>query len=167
MNPYNSLAPDSRVWIYQSDRFLSGEETKKVEQLLEEFSASWTSHNRQLKAWSGVFYNLFIVLMVDETNADASGCSIDKSVAFLKQLQAQLGLNLFDRMIFTYFDGNQPIPLSKQEMELAIQNGTVQHHTLVFDNLITNKEAFENEWKKPISASWYRRFFKFEHSINS
>jgi len=43
---------------------------------------SWTAHNNQLKAKGEIRYNRFLILIVDESQAGASGCSIDKSVPF-------------------------------------------------------------------------------------
>ncbi|MGN6639512.1 MAG: ABC transporter ATPase, partial [Mucilaginibacter sp.] len=90
----------SRVWIYQSNRELTDNETSRLLDLLNKFAAEWTAHNHQLKAKAEIRYNRFIVLIVDESQAGASGCSIDKSVNFLKGLEQEFGISLFDRFNF-------------------------------------------------------------------
>ena len=77
----------SRVWIYQSDRKLTADEVVQIQMNLDNFTRSWTAHNNQLKAKAEIRYNRFLVLIVDESQAGASGCSIDKSVNFMKQLE--------------------------------------------------------------------------------
>ena len=44
----------------------------------------------------------FVVVAVDEVQALASGCSIDKSVGFIKQLEMDLNLMLTDRMVVVF-----------------------------------------------------------------
>ena len=56
----------ARIWIYQSERDLSDEETEKIEKELAEFSGTWTSHNVKMKAKSKVMLSRFIILAVDE-----------------------------------------------------------------------------------------------------
>lgn len=68
----------SRVWIYQSDRKLTDPEVGKIQQELDDFTIGWTAHNNQLKARAEIRYNRFLILIVDESQAGASGCSIDR-----------------------------------------------------------------------------------------
>ena len=43
-------SPDSRVWVYQSNRTLGADECSRVSQALESFCRQWTAHNLRLKA---------------------------------------------------------------------------------------------------------------------
>ena len=102
----NLLAfPDeSRVWIYQADRPFDEADIQAVNEDIERFCEQWTSHNRALRALGGVMHDLFVVLVVDETRSEASGCSIDKSVAFVKSLEQKYGRRLLDRHTIAYLD---------------------------------------------------------------
>src|ERR1700748_2929644 len=102
---YMQFSQNSRVWVYQADRKLSDKETQQVQILLDNFTTGWTAHNNQLKAKGEVRYNRFLILMVDESQAGASGCSIDKSVHFMQHIEQQLGIKLFDRFNLAYRDG--------------------------------------------------------------
>ena len=66
-------------------------------------------------------YNRFIILIVDESHAGASGCSIDKSVHFMQQLEQEYGINLFDRFNLAYRNGEEilSVPRAKFEELLA------------------------------------------------
>lgn len=167
MQAYENLSPASKVWIYQANRVLTDAEIEQLQPALERFAAQWVSHNRQLAAFARIFHNRFIVLMVDETHADASGCSIDKSVAFLKEIQAAFGVDLFDRMIFSCQKDGQVISLSREEMQAKIDQGEIHRDTLVFDNLIATKADFESAWLKPLHQSWHARLFELNKNVNT
>ena len=99
---HNDFSPDSRVWVYICNRNLLEEESTALQQQLDTFCRQWTAHNQALMATAEVFENQFVVLMVDETHAGASGCSIDKSVHFLEQLGESLNIDFFERMRFAW-----------------------------------------------------------------
>jgi hypothetical protein len=107
MIPYDLLPDETRVWIYQASRALNDDELQELRTALVRFVADWTSHNHKLNAFGEIFHKRFIVLMVDESQAGASGCSIDKSVYFIKEVEKAFEINLFDRMTFTYREGNE------------------------------------------------------------
>lgn len=156
--PDTSLALSSRVWIYQSSRPFSNEELPKLKNHLQQFAQGWVSHNRQLKAHADVLHNQFLVLMVDESMAGASGCSIDKSVHFMQQLEQAYNTNLFDRMTFAWKDGEEVKTASSQDFAAHYKNGSINDQTLVFDNLVKTKGELEEKWLKPLNESWHRRF---------
>ena len=157
MTNYEILPDTTRVWIYQAKQPLADSIVSEIEQHLINFTKSWVSHNHQLRAYGAVYYQQFIVLMVDESLAGASGCSIDKSVHFVKQIEQQYNIDLFDRMTFTYKDGTNIKSASKTDFAGLYQNGYINDETLVFDNLVKNKGEFEAKWLKPLGKSWLKR----------
>ena len=90
--------PESRVWVYQADRFLSETEVLWLEEQIQAFTQEWASHGSQLKATGAVLDNIFVVLSVDSSESSASGCSIDSSVRFIKQVGAELNVDFFNRL---------------------------------------------------------------------
>ncbi len=153
----STFPPQSRVWIYQADRPFPEAAVPDIEAELRGFAQSWVSHNNQLRATAKVLHNRFVVLMVDETQSGASGCSIDKSVYFLKQLQAKYDVNLFDRMVFSYEKDGEVVTVPREEFVRRYKQGEINDSTMVFDTLLESKGAFEREWLKPLSESWHRR----------
>lgn len=152
-----TLSSTSRVWIYQANKPFPEQDWPAINTHVQEFAKNWVSHNRQLKAQGNLIHGQFIVLMVDESQADASGCSIDKSVYFLKQLQAEYGVDLFDRMTFTYKDGNIVKTADRDTFSKLYQEGVIDDQTLVFDNLVATKGDFDESWVKPLGSSWHKR----------
>lgn len=153
------FSPASKIWIYQSNRELNETETAKLQQLLNQFAQSWTAHDRQLKAAAEILHNRFIVLLVDESQAGASGCSIDKSVRFIKDLEGEFGINLFDRFNTAYSKGDQILAAGREEFEELLKTGKVTSETFVFNNLVSNLHDFQTKWKVPLKDSWHARVF--------
>jgi hypothetical protein len=158
MNSEVSIMPsNARVWVYQSNRLLSEVEVKVIENSGLDFINSWTAHGASLKASFDVLYNRFVVIAVDEAQALASGCSVDKSVHFIKDLEKQLNLNFFDRMQVAYRKGNEIAVASLSEFEKLAAHGLVNESTIVFNNMVNNKAAFDTDWEVPLKQSWQSR----------
>ena len=152
------LDPRSRVWIYPANRPLTSEEQDRVRPILRRFAQEWISHNQQLRAGADILYDRFLVLAVDETQAGASGCSIDKSVHFLKALQADLGIDLFDRMRFSYRKEDGTIDtLPREAFAAAFAEGRITATTPVFDPLVTSVADLRARFEKPLGESWHAR----------
>lgn len=157
MTEYSVLPDTTRVWIYQSNRPFTAEELPFVKHHLQQFARKWVSHNQALQSFADIFHNQFVILMVDESQAGASGCSIDSSVRFLQQLQDEYGVDLFDRMTFAYKADGEVKTAHRSEFKQLYQAGKITDDTLVFDNLVTTKADFENHWIKLLRESWHKR----------
>ena len=149
----------SRVWIYQSDKELTDEQALGLLDLLNKFATEWTAHNHQLKAKAEVRYNRFLILIVDESQAGASGCSIDKSVNFMKRLEQEFGINLFDRFNFAYREGNEVLSAPRHQFEELLKSGKVNNNTIVFNNLVQDLSQLETKWEVPFKDSWHVQLF--------
>ena len=153
------FSQNSRVWIYQSNKELTAEQTTQIQQQLNAFAQSWTAHNNQLKATGIVQYNRFLILVVDESQAGASGCSIDKSVRFMKELEQEYGINLFDRFNLAYRDANVIKSIPRNEFEELIKAGIITEDTIVFNNLVQTLAELETKWEVPLKDSWHIQLF--------
>ena len=149
----------SRVWIYQSDKELTDEQALGLLDLLNKFATEWTAHNHQLKAKAEVRYNRFLILIVDESQAGASGCSIDKSVNFMKRLEQEFGINLFDRFNFAYREGNEVLSAPRHQFEELLKSGKINTNTIVFNNLVQDLGQLETKWEVPFKDSWHVQLF--------
>jgi hypothetical protein len=99
-------------------------------------------------------------LIVDETQAGASGCSIDKSVHFMKKVEQQFGINLFDRFNLAYRDGEQVLSLPRHDFEALLKEGKIDKQTIVFNNLVQNLAELHSKWEVPFKDSWHVQLFR-------
>jgi hypothetical protein len=152
------LKETSRVWVYQSSKMLSEKEAIVLQSQLNAFVKDWTAHSQQLSAAGDVLFNRFIILAVDESQAGASGCSIDKSVHFLQNIENQFITTLFDRLTFAFFDGNEVKTASSHDFKRLYTEGAITDETLVFDNMANTVSALKSGWLKPLRESWHKRF---------
>ncbi len=153
------FSENSRVWIYQSNKALNDQQAEELQQKLNDFTQSWTAHNNQLLAGAQVKYNRFIILVVDESQAGASGCSIDKSVRFLKDIETEFGIDLFDRFNLAYRDGEQILSAPRAQFEALISNGKITADTIVFNNLVKDLNELQTKWEVPLKNSWHQQMF--------
>tara|TARA_B110000091_G_scaffold211545_1_gene256403 strand:+ start:856 stop:1341 length:486 start_codon:yes stop_codon:yes gene_type:complete len=156
--PYKNLPNNSRVWIYQSDREFTEKEIKFIAEKAEDFINQWTRHGDNLKGSFIIKYHQFLVLAVDESFNNVSGCSIDSSVRFVQALQAELQLDLMDKMNVSFKD-NETINIVKLPVfQRFAKAQKITASTIVFNNMIDTKEALENNWEVAASKSWHKRF---------
>ena len=151
------MPPNARVWVYQSSRALSASEINDITISGNDFIREWAAHGASLKASFEVLYGRFIIIAVDEQQALASGCSIDTSVKFIKELEQQYNLNLFDRLQVAYRIGNEILGCHISEFEKLAQQGIVNGSTIVFNNMVSTKVAFDKEWEVPVKDSWQKK----------
>ncbi len=154
------FSENTRVWIYQANRKLTDTQTAQLQQQLNGFTQSWTAHNNQLKAGAEIRYNRFIVLLVDESQAGASGCSIDKSVHFMQQVEQHYGINLFDRFNLAYKIGNEVVSVPRHQFEELIKEGKIDQDSIVFNNLVQNVAELNTKWEVPFKDSWHVQLFR-------
>ncbi len=159
---YQDLSPNSRVWIYQSNRELSEEEVAQIREAGKRFIANWATHGTALHAAMEVFFKRFIVLFADEAQVKASGCSIDSSVHFMKEVEKAFGINLFDRMQIAYSKEQIKKEGKEQKVEIIHMNdlrdqlvsGEFSEEAYIFNNLVATKAEMESNWIVPVKESW-------------
>lgn len=146
--------PDSRVWIYQSSRAFSKTETHEINMMLSDFAGGWKSHGARVKGFGIVLFDLFILLMADETASGVSGCSTDSSVRLIKEIENIFKVDMFNRqsLAFIVKEKIEQIPL--HQLEYAVQNGFISSETLYFNNVVLSKKEMEINWILQLKNSW-------------
>lgn len=153
------ISENSRIWIYQVNRVLTHDEEKEIQQKMDDFTSQWLAHGNQLAAKGEIRYHQFLILSVDEQVAGATGCSIDKSVNLMQELEKQYTINLFDRFRIAYRDGEEIINCDREEFENLIRDDKVNSETLVFNNTITYRKELQTYWILPLKDSWHAQVF--------
>lgn len=144
MIPFDTLDDGAKVWSYQADRILTDTEVQWINEQLDPFLKEWAAHGTKLRAYGEVKHNAHLLLAVDESAHHASGCSIDASVRFIKQLEKELQVSFFNRLkMLTLSDGKFAYV---NYAELA----GLPAETIVFNNTISSMKEFRNSWKLPV-----------------
>jgi hypothetical protein len=157
MTDYNDMPEDSRVWVYQASRKLSEAELISVKEKADQFIDEWTAHGAKLKACFEIRDAIFLLMLVDEKQAMASGCSIDKSVHFMLGLENELGVSLTNRLLFAYrTHAGEVCIVNRTEFERLIKNGIINDETTVFNTLVKNKSELETGFEIPFEKSWQK-----------
>lgn len=150
----HDLRDESKIWIYQAERALSETEISLITPLFRSFCENWTAHNNQLKASFEIIQNQFIVLAVDESLNTASGCSIDKSVAFLKSISEQLGISLFERMKMAYLKNETLSTIHYNDIQKAFEDGLINEETPFYNNNVQSLGEYRNSFLSPLKNHW-------------
>lgn len=157
--PFDKLNPDSRIWIYQSNRKFTEKEKIFILDKTEQFLHEWTAHGHNLQAGVKIFYDQFIVIGVNEAVNEASGCSIDKSFDFIRSLGKALDLNLLERSKVALKNQTEIDLVNFSEIKRMIDKGVITPESNVFNNAIVTKNELDNKWVQPVKESWMKRYF--------
>tara|TARA_R110001592_G_scaffold38401_2_gene126631 strand:+ start:21530 stop:22015 length:486 start_codon:yes stop_codon:yes gene_type:complete len=155
---YKDLPNNSRVWMYQSDRVFTAQEIDFISMKAKNFIEQWTRHGDNLKGSFTIKYNQFLVLAVDEGFNNVSGCSIDASVRFVKELEDELQIDLMNKMNVSFKDGDTINIVKLSDFQQFAKEKKITKETIVFNNMVQTKEEVENNWEVPASKSWHNRF---------
>lgn len=155
---FNRLSDNAKLWIYQSSREFTNDELAQIRSSLEAFVNQWTAHGKDLQASFNVLHNRFILLAVDEGPQNATGCSIDSSVAFIRSLANNINVDLFDRTQIAFSLDERIETESLNIFKDKVKSGVIPEKVKVFNNAITTKRELQNKWLLPIADSWAGRF---------
>ena len=157
--PFENLPPESKIWIYQSNRKFTDDEFSEIKTSVENFVENWGAHGTSLEASYLLKYNRFIIFAVNQEPQVATGCSIDKSVQFIQELEQKYKVDLLDKMNVTFKNGEFVAHKTLIEFKKMAKDKAVTGSTIVFNNLVNNIEEFNDAWEVPAEDSWHSRFF--------
>jgi hypothetical protein len=157
--PFDELPQHARLWIYQASRPLTEAELNEIKPLMVHFATDWSSHGKGLEASAKLLYNQFLILANNESETSASGCSIDKSVHFVRELEQRFGISFFDRTKLAFLKGEEVEQVSLNEIKHKVATGEIDKSTLYFDTLVSNYGELQKSWPKPAGTSWLAKYF--------
>lgn len=157
--PFDTLSDEARVWIYPASRAFNLKECEKIIAKLNTFLTQWTAHGASLNAGVSIPYKRFIVIALDESQQGATGCSIDKSVKIIQEIEATYSVTLLDKMNVSFKQGEYITYKPLIDFKKMIKSKAVTKNTIVFNNLVVNKEEFLTQWEVPAHQSWHSRYF--------
>lgn len=154
-----SFSPQSRVWIYQSDRKFTSTEENEILNKLAAFTDQWKAHGNELLAKAEIRYGFFIILTVDESQAGVTGCSIDSSVRLIKEIEQEYHVDLFNRFNIAYKVNGEVVVNNKEDFETLVNIKQITPESIVFNNMVQNLAELETKWEVAFQNSWHSTVF--------
>ena len=155
---FDELPLQSRVWVFQSNRIMSPSEQSSIDAALKQFVQKWSTHGVQMLASNVLYHNCFVVIAADEQKQAASGCSIDSFTALFKAFGTQYNLSFFDRFSIAHKSRDEVVISDLDDFKQLIGDGSITPDTLVFNNLIEQRQDLSTKWELPLKESWQKRY---------
>lgn len=153
--PFEQMPDHSRVWVYQANRSFSTTEIQSIQDYLVPSLTQWAAHGAGLNASFEIRFQQVIVIAVDETVNAASGCSIDASTRWFKEMGASLGIDFFDRNT-AVVEGEAltllPTTALKNNPHLVPSSRVIPLQT-------ESLGAYRAGWLQPAESTWLKRYF--------
>lgn len=154
--PFNSLPETARIWIYQTDRSLSPDESEVIKSRIAGFLEKWTAHGHALHAGADIRYQHFIIIGLDESLSGASGCSIDSLFRDLSALGKEFKVDFFNRELIAFLLNNEVKLIPRAALKTFFTE--VNADVLTFNNLVSTKGALEQTWLQVAKSGWLKRY---------
>lgn len=155
---FEDLGQEARVWVYQADRKLRSKEIEILKAESRTFIEKWTAHGNNLKGSFKIVYDQFLMLGVDEDFAQASGCSIDSSVAFIRSLEKKFNVDFLDKSKVAVLIGDMIVLEDFNELKTKVKEKVIKPDAITFNNSITKKSELESSWQSNIENSWLKKY---------
>ena len=157
---FERLPDEARLWVFASERLLTGRERAALLARVDDFLSRWKAHGAPLAAGRAWLYDRFLAVAVDERVTPPSGCSIDALVRMIRELEAEIGCRLVDNTPVYYRSPAGVERVTRGGFRKLADAGEVTPDTLVFNNTITRLEEFRGgKWEGPARHSWQGRAF--------
>lgn len=146
-----------KVWIYLSDKELNGDLHQSVLKAGESFVQNWKAHDVPLSASFEIISDRFIVVKVDETQYNASGCSIDKLLRLIKQLETDHQLQLLNRLLVAYKSDNGIEVVHSTKVKDLLSSKSLNENSLIYNVAASNSVEYET-WEQPLKETWLKKY---------
>lgn len=146
-----------KIWIYTLSDDLKPQQALQFSENCKNFVDSWSAHDQKLNASFEIYKRRLLIVKVDESAYNASGCSIDKLQRFIQLQEKEFNIELLNRYLVALevFDGLMIVHSSK--ITELLSQSTINENTLVFDTTITTSGQLK-DWKKPLKDTWLCKY---------
>ena len=127
------MNPESRMWFYGLKSPMSTAQAAELKGIMDEFVGGWRAHGAQLAAAYRIIADQFLIIAVDESQQQATGCSIDKSVHLLQEFGSKHHLDFFNRMLVHVIENGTFTSYSTLDLKTAIAEGKIGPKTQVMN----------------------------------
>ena len=153
------LATHARLWVFTSNKLLTGEQCSFIEMELEKFLAGWNNHGKAMAGKAWIEMNRILVVAADENIMLASGCSIDKLNREVLRIGDALGVNLFDRLTVLFQENNETQTEGIAQFWALRKANRLNDETLVLDTTVATYGEWETAKWKPFANTWHKDMY--------
>jgi len=154
--PFDALPDDARVWVFASESPLEEDSSRRLLDEVDRYLAQWRAHGQPLTCARTWRDDRFLTVGVDQTDAYASGCSIDGLFRALQALRPVLGASLVGGRLVHYRDGRGAIrSASREEFAELGAKGAVTAATRVFDPTVATVAEWRERFETDAGQSWH------------
>lgn len=151
---------DNRVWVYLSDKPFGPTLEAQLKEEIANFLREWNAHGTALSATYELRHNHFIIIRADEEKFTASGCSIDKQLRLVKDLERKHSLSLLNRLLVAYRGPAGVEVVHSAKIPQLLADGTLHENTLVFNVGVGSDKELSEHFEIPLKESWLAKYLK-------
>ena len=152
---FETLPADARVWVFASDRPLTGEDSATLLGEVDRFLAQWKAHGAPLRCAREWRDDRFLAVGVDPTAEQASGCSIDGMFRGLQSLERVLNTRLVAGGRVFYRDARGAAQTTRRaDVAALVAREELTPETRVFDTSVTTATGWRDRFELPARETW-------------
>lgn len=157
---FAQLPSHARVWVFASDRLLSGPDARRLLDEVDAYLEQWKAHGAPLRSAREWRDDRFLAIGVDPTAEQASGCSIDALFRRLQDVERELGASLVagGRVFYRAADGATRMA-RRADVAALSHTGELTPETAAFDTSITDAESWRERFERPAGETWIASLF--------
>ncbi len=156
--PFQEMPGQARIWVYQASRSLQAQELDQIKQTLAQSCQVWEAHGAPLQASFEIKYNQVIIVAVNEAMNAASGCSIDASTRWFKDLGDALQVDFFSRDVAVVRNEQMELfPLG--QLKAAVEAGNMTRDDQIITPLLQTVQQYRDSWLSTAADSYLKRYF--------
>jgi hypothetical protein len=140
----------SPLFIFPYSKGLNQNQKEHLEVALSGFFEKWNAHGEPLSAKMWIEEEQFLLIYVDEAQAQASGCSKDRLFHFINEINSIHDLKEGPVGKFYVRNKGQIGVFSRNEIREGLKEGTILPDNELYPVWINSTEQYEQFWKKPV-----------------
>jgi hypothetical protein len=154
--PFEALPDRARVWVFASEEPLTESARDQLLGAVDAYLAKWQAHGQPLTSARTWRDDRFLAVGVDQTDAYASGCSIDGLFRTLQLLRPVLGTTLLPGGCVHYRDpGGDIRAVTRDAFADLGASGAVTAETTVFDPTVATAAEWRERFETTAGRSWH------------
>ncbi|MGB1075478.1 MAG: hypothetical protein ACPGYK_04755 [Flavobacteriales bacterium] len=159
---WNDMPDAAKLWVFTASRSLGSGEKADLAEQMNQFLEGWQAHGQNLVAgWSLAIADRVLLLAVDESRQEATGCSIDSFVGWLQELEMKWAdFTWFNRHIIMYQNAKADWRAASLSDFWAMRKaGLVDGQTKLCDATVGTIGLWRGVGVIPFEKSWHQEMW--------